>query len=346
MRCAAAALAAARAAEAIAASAMTDEEALALFRLSLSEPEPERDPPLARSSASTTSSSSAGLGADANRSATPRRISQAAKRSGSVKSRYPRYVCSSLSSQARAASSHAFASARARARSDAETFFACSFEKSNSSPRATPSTRSTLPSWSRNVAASRHSGCHLGGLGRGATCERSLSIRVSSERSVSDTETSADKGGLGTVGAALCHAIARRDGRVSSRSRVSNPSIVAAAAAAGSGVPSGRSRFRRARPSRTQAWPRRARSRRHDSSSRRADAPETNAFVTRRSSETLVSSSSEKSSATRLACAAAPRAISATSGATSVSATRANGAWRTLFMRTTNASTSASARAA
>ena len=342
MRCTAAALAAARAADATAASARTDEEGF--FLLSRSEPEPE--PPLARSSASTTAASSAGSGADASRSATPRRISHAARRSGSVKSRYPRYESSSLSSQARAASSHARASARARARSDAETFFA--FEKSTSkkSPRATPSTRSTLASWSRNLAASRHSGCHLGGLGRGATCTRSRSIRVSSERSVFDTETSAERGGLGTVGAELCHAIAPRNGRVSSRNVVSNPSIVAAAAAAGSGVPSGRSRFRRARPSRTQAWPRRARSRRHDSSSRRADAPVTNAFVTRRSSETLVSSSSEKklSSATRLACAVAPRAISATSGATSVSATRANGAWRTFFNRSANASTSASAR--
>ena len=134
MRCTAAALAAARAADATAASARTDEEGF--FLLSRSEPEPE--PPLARSSASTTSASSAGSGADASRSATPRRISHAARRSGSVKSRYPRYESSSLSSQARAASSHARASARARARSDAETFFA--FEKSTSkkSPRATP----------------------------------------------------------------------------------------------------------------------------------------------------------------------------------------------------------------
>ena len=107
-RCAAAALAAARAAEAAAKSAETDDGGAATT------------PPRARARARATAAAAAGAGADANKSATPRRISHTDKRRGSVKSRYPRKLSSRRSSQARAASSHARASERARARSEAE----------------------------------------------------------------------------------------------------------------------------------------------------------------------------------------------------------------------------------
>ena len=123
----------------------------------------------------------------------------------------------------------------------------------SSARRIKATTRSTDANVVRNFIVSASIGRHIGGVG----LERRARIKIAPRRRARDDSEVVDVvarlGGGVAPGVRRCHASAASAGRVSSANRVFARASRVAVAAAGSGVPSGRSRCSRANPKRVHA---------------------------------------------------------------------------------------------
>ena len=139
-----------------------------------------------------------------------------------------------------------------------------------------PVTRSTDASWSLNLAASASIGVHRGGSGLGTTFRASRADSAARLRASDFADSTADSGGGVAPDARVCHARHASVGAVSLESLASARLSLARVAAAGSGVPSGRSRCRRSSPRSAHATPREEQSARRRSAHVADDSTDAN----------------------------------------------------------------------